>query len=83
MTCTKCGGSGFLNSEQIPDYCACPRTTQDWLETEEGIMSDVQICDCCGDGYVWYGEPGRHYGPDDPAGPHGPYARNGGNCRCH
>lgn len=44
---------------------------------------DVEICDCCGDGYTWYGEPGQHYGNNDPDGPNGPYASNGGLCRCH
>lgn len=36
---------------------------------------------CDGDG--WYGEPGEHYGPDDPDGKDGPYAYNGGLCECH
>lgn len=44
---------------------------------------DVQVCDCCGDGESWYGVPGEHYGPDDPPGPNGPYAGNGGLCQCH
>ena len=44
---------------------------------------DVEECDCCGDGEGWYGEPGQHYGPDDPRGDKGPYAANGGLCQCH
>lgn len=44
---------------------------------------DVQVCDCCGDGDTWYGTPGEHYSNDDPSGPNGPYAYNGGLCECH
>lgn len=45
--------------------------------------NDIEVCDCCGDGKDWYGTPGGHYGPDDPQGDQGPYASNGGLCRCH
>lgn len=24
------------------------------------LQHDVQVCDCCGDGTDWYGEPGVH-----------------------
>jgi hypothetical protein len=24
------------------------------------LQHDVQVCDCCGDGENWYGEPGQH-----------------------
>ena len=24
------------------------------------LYHDVQVCDCCGDGDGWYGEPGNH-----------------------
>jgi hypothetical protein len=41
------------------------------------------VCDCCGDGEGWYGEPGQHYTSDDPVGHNGPYAYNGGLCECH
>ena len=47
------------------------------------LAHDVAICDCCGDGDGWYGTPGEHYGADDPQGPGGPYASNGGLCKCH
>ena len=47
------------------------------------LLHDVQVCDCCGDGENWHGTPGEHYGPDDPMGPKGPYASNGGLCHCH
>ena len=31
---------------------------------------DVSVCDCCGNGEEWYGEPGQHdwNNPDDPKG---------------
>ena len=44
---------------------------------------DIVICDCCGDGDAWHGQPGEHYGPDDQPGSQGPYADNGGLCQCH
>lgn len=47
------------------------------------LAHDVVICDCCGDGDGWYGEAGQHYGADDPLGPDGPYASNGGLCGCN
>jgi hypothetical protein len=87
MTCTRCGGTGFLNAEQIPvgeleqghDW-----VLKKWWYTPEAENSDVEICDCCGDGEnYWYGTPGEHYGPEDPAGKNGPYAGNGGLCKCH
>ena len=47
-------------------------------------LHDVQVCDCCGNGDdAWHGVPGEHYGPDDPPGDRGPYAYNGGLCKCH
>ena len=44
---------------------------------------DVAVCECCGDGDGWYGTPGEHYNADDQPGPNGPYASNGGLCKCH
>ena len=52
-----------------------------WIATHTD--HDVQVCDCCGDGEEWYGTPGEHYNSEDPIGKHGPYASNGGLCRCH
>jgi hypothetical protein len=69
MTCTRCGNTGFLNTDQLPielrvaDHAAI----LEWIRAHEG--HDVQVCDCCGDGASWYGEPGEHY--------HGP---NGWDC---
>jgi hypothetical protein len=107
MNCTRCGGTGFLNAEQIPDevfqlgteailawiadrnrqlaalgggcYCAATKAPCGWCE----LWHDVQVCDCCGDGRGWYGEPGRHYTNQDPPGRQGPYAYNGGWCECN
>lgn len=83
-TCTRCEGAGFLNLEQAPDEIAngnC-EIILGWI-VGKGAGSDVQVCDCCGNGQEWYGEPGQHYSSYDPAGPTGPYAYNGGLCECH
>ena len=82
-TCTRCENSGFLNLHQIED--PIDLTSEDailqWITANPD--SDVQVCDCCGDGEGWYGVPGEHYNSDDPPGPNGPYACNGGLCQCH
>jgi hypothetical protein len=31
------------------------------------LYHDVQVCDCCGDGTEWYGDPGHHHlGAEEP-----------------
>jgi hypothetical protein len=83
-TCTRCEGTGFLNLFQIPNieqFEGNIEAIQNWIT--ENSDHDVQICDCCGDGYGWYGFPGEHYNNDDPPGREGPYAYNGGLCECH
>lgn len=88
-TCTRCEGSGFLNLFQIPDeemskFNRSADIHEDilrWIETHND--HDVQVCDCCGNGETWYGLPGEHYNNEDPPGPNGPYAYNGGLCPCH
>lgn len=81
IQCTKCQGTGFLNIEQYPS---------DDLDIEKVLKyikdnpeTDIMICDCCGDGEDWYGEPGQHYTSQDPVGKNGPYAYNGGLCKCN
>lgn len=105
LHCTRCEGTGFLNTEQIPDGLLDKgvEAVLSWLETCRyaienypctchlvppcptcvDYVNDVQVCDCCGDGDNWYGEPGNHYSNEDPRGPDGPYADNGGLCQCH
>jgi len=81
-TCTRCGGTGFLNLEVCPiDPLESRDEVLRWVDANTG--HDVQVCDCCGDGENWHGEPGEHYNQDDPPGPDGPYAYNGGLCECH
>jgi hypothetical protein len=89
MICTRCNGTGFLNLHQVDD-ATLKRFDEDqdhalilaWIiKTDQD--HDVEICDCCGDGHYWYGSPGEHYGNMDPQGPTGPYASNGGLCKCH
>lgn len=88
MNCTRCDGTGFLNIDQVPDDIKIlaentdfQEVILDWIKTHDN--HDVQVCDCCGDGTGWYGEPGQHYTSDDPIGKNGPYAYNGGLCECH
>ncbi len=85
MSCTRCEGSGFLNLSQIEDSTLSRldelgdvSVIQDWIKLHPD--SDVSICDCCGDGERWYGEPGEH--DYDQMGREGPYAYNGGLLEC-
>ena len=89
MTCNVCEGTGFKNLEQITveDYSQdVPDMTDEdailkWIAGHDN--HDVCVCDCCGDGDGWYGVPGEHYNQEDPSGKNGPYASNGGLCKCH
>ena len=87
MTCTRCDGSGFLNIQQVDhltltvfDDLGEVGVILDWIDrqTED---HDVMVCDCCGDGDDWYGEPGTHDAQDN--GPGGPYVYNGGLPECN
>lgn len=85
MICNVCKGSGFKNTDQIPESeigDGSIEAIRAWIEKEQE-PHDVCVCDCCGDGDDWYGEPGQHYGINDPMGMNGPYAYNGGLCKCH
>ena len=71
LSCTRCGGTGFLNLEQVDeDTLARFDETGDvclifaWIALAE-CEHDVSVCDCCGDGEDWYGEPGQHH-PGEP-----------------
>lgn len=85
MNCTRCDGTGFINLEQIQgedlaaiEVAPCFTTAvQEWMKRN---ASDVAICDCCGDGTGWYGEPGVH--DESQYGKNGPYAYNGGLPEC-
>lgn len=86
--CTRCEGTGFLNLHQVDeetlrrfDDLGEVQVLLDWIASHEN--HDVSVCDCCGDGEGWYGEPGHHYSSMDPPGNAGPYASNGGLCKCH
>ena len=88
MTCTRCGGTGFINLHQVPDNIrkvfddtGSHSIILDWISSNSD--HDVSICDCCGDTSEWYGVPGEHYNESDPRGMNGPYAYNGGLCECH
>ena len=95
ITCNHCQGTGFLNIDQYTeitgnDFCELKDPANDvliWLskipKNDKDWDHDVQVCDCCGDGEGWYGEPGEHYNSDDLPGNNGPYAYNGGLCECN
>lgn len=87
ITCTRCGGSGFINLEQIPEN-ELDIMSDDLVSKVPKWMSsnschDVSVCDCCGNMDEWYGTPGEHYNKEDPYGDRGPYGYNGGYCECH
>lgn len=84
MICTHCDGSGFLNyDDRIASLDGNHEAILKWIRAHRD-GTDMSVCDCCGDGEGnWHGEPGSHYGPDDPLGKNGPYAYNGGLCECH
>lgn len=83
LTCTRCQSSGFLNIEHVPEDVIDKDADVilEWINAHDG--HDAAVCDCYGNGEDWYGEPGTHYGPDDPPGHDGPYSYNGGLCECH
>lgn len=86
MICNVCQGTGFKNIHQIPEdeinHDDLIYSVTQWI-AKQTLDHDVCVCDCCGDGECWYGEPGQHYGSNDPVGSNGPYASNGGLCKCH
>ncbi len=90
MICTRCDGTGYLNIEQVDDdtlrlfdATSDPVHIESWIESQLDDH-DVEVCDCCGNGEIWYGERGQHYGTiEDQRGHDGPYAYNGGLCECN
>jgi hypothetical protein len=69
-----------MNAWLADNCCSCHQMpTCNWCISQH----DIQVCNCCGDGDYWYGDPGKHYGSDDPMGQSGPYNYNGGLCECH
>jgi len=87
--CTVCGGEGIFNIEQLHEVAPHLESADcyeilEWIKANPDIEHDMAVCHCCGDGEeFWYGEPGYHYSHEDPPGPYGPYAYNGGLCECH
>jgi hypothetical protein len=75
MHCTRCEGTGFLNLHQVGQHALSlfvdsgdPQIILRWIDANTD--HDVTVCDCCGDGEQWYGEPGQHdsNNPHDPMG---------------
>ena len=83
ITCNPCEGTGFKNTHQLPDGLLDQGVDAVLAWMREHKAHDVVVCDCCGDGEGWYGKPGQHYTEQDPVGMTGPYASNGGLCKCH
>ena len=83
MNCTRCNGTGFLNHELLPADIADQGLTEILAHIEADSETVVSICDCCGDGEEWHGEPGSHYHAADPQGVDGKYGYNGGLAECH
>ena len=85
MNCTRCEGTGFLNAFAIPETIAQYLGDLNhgaialWIADHPG--TDVEVCDCCGNGVTWYGEPGTHNSRDN--GRSGVYAYNGGLPECN
>jgi len=85
VNCTRCNGTGFLNLDDLPEDIN-PDNREEVLRFighPDNGGHDCMVCDCCGNGSEWHGEPCQHYGPEDPQGQNGPYARNGGLAECH
>ena len=90
MMCTRCDGSGFLNTHQIKDISGKEESIRilrigtnailAWIAAQTG-PHDIKVCDCCGNGTVWYRVPGQHNSND--MGKHGPYKYNGGLPECY
>jgi len=82
MSCTRCESTGFLNIDQLPDGLLDKgaEAVLDWINDSANMPHDVAICDCCGNGSEWYGEPGEHDSKDYGSG--GPYGYNGGVPEC-
>jgi hypothetical protein len=85
-TCTRCDGTGLLNTHQIPeiDFDELDSDPDSLLKViKDNPYTDLCVCDCCGDCEEWHGIPGEHYNDEDPQGQDGPYGYNGGLCECH
>jgi hypothetical protein len=86
VICTRCGGTGFLNLEQLRDDPLLAGGVLEapayrvalWIEAGAS-GTDVQVCDCCGNGETWYGERGQHFEGEAPE----TYDYNGGLPECN
>jgi len=86
MNCNHCQQTGFTNIHQV-DTITLVEYGQHGVDVilkyiKDNPDTNCAVCDCCGDGETWYGEPGYHYGSDDKIGRNGPYAYNGGRAEC-
>lgn len=59
INCTRCEGTGFLNTHQIPSetFDAGIDAILQWIEEQDQETHDVQGCNCCdGSGEHGYDE---------------------------
>ena len=70
MTCTRCEVTGFLNLHQVDeatikrfDDSGDVQVILEWIRDND--EHDVSVCDCCGNGESWWGEPGYHNPSDN------------------
>lgn len=60
INCTRCDCTGFLNApDDLPEWDEWENDQRlNWIANHP--ETDAQVCDCCGNGEAWYGEPGKH-----------------------
>jgi len=82
MICTRCAGTGFINTHQLPDEVDVDDhdAMRAWIADDANAPHDVQVCDCCGDGDEWHGKPSEH--DEDRFGREGPCGYNMGLPEC-
>lgn len=81
MLCTRCDGTGFINwDDRLPKHVYELEADKvlEYISNFFGLEdTDMSVCDCCGNGESWYGEPGSH-NPNDAE----EMANCGGNIDC-
>lgn len=80
MRCTRCEGTGFINTHQLPEKGEGMSSDHIEVWISNNKEHDVQVCDCCGDGEIWHGVAGEHYNGEQHEGV---YDYNEGFCECH
>ena len=60
--CTRCQGTGFINipTDDLDFETDDIELLKKFIESKKEEYPDFSVCDCCGNGENWYGEPGQH-----------------------